>query len=111
MQLELHKAYRLYNGDKAVAVDYLDLEGGIFKLFNVAEEDWHYYLPDGAYEGDRPNPLSVKEEWSEPKRGTLWLNVYEGYRAVYSSKDAANKAAYKGRLACVEVKWTEGEGL
>jgi hypothetical protein len=51
-----------------------------------------------------------------PKRsGTVWVNVYDVYAddcvSAHSSRAHADEYSNPDRLACVEVKWTEGEGL
>lgn len=52
-------------------------------------------------------------EWVEPRSGTLWVNVYEHMvSSNFLTKERADIcASNKTRLACIEVKWTEGEGL
>ena len=49
----------------------------------------------------------------EPKRsGVVWVNFYpNGNSGVCSSRELADQCSYYGRLACVRVPWTEGEGL
>ncbi len=59
-------------------------------------------------ENDDSNDLI--SEWKEPRSGTFWVNVYE--RSHYhESKESADHGASSKRLACVEVKWKEGDGL
>lgn len=57
-------------------------------------------------------------EWQikpQPKTGTFWVNVLErGVSAVtWDSRQSADNNIPHGltRIACVEVHWTEGEGL
>tara|TARA_S200002703_G_scaffold150023_1_gene148075 strand:- start:756 stop:1118 length:363 start_codon:yes stop_codon:yes gene_type:complete len=119
MILELYKPYRLNNGAKAVTVDYCKTTD-LFEVHVVDLGDYYYYHPNGVYESeDRGFELSVKEEWSEPKTGTLWVNIYEDglYWPNRSRAEANNNAedylnvCLAERIACVEVNWTEGEGL
>lgn len=49
--------------------------------------------------------------WTEPKKGTVWVNVYDDHFMTYTTRDYADRHAVSGRLACVSVNWTEGEGL
>ena len=59
-------------------------------------------------DGDDPSELIP------PKRsGTFWVNVYDGYpSSCHGSKELALKNSFSPtRLACVEVQWTEGDGL
>ena len=50
-----------------------------------------------------------------PKRsGTVWLNIYSDERegmVIRQSRQMADEYAEPSRIACVEVNWTEGEGL
>lgn len=53
-------------------------------------------------------------EYIEPKKGTVWVNVYDygcGTPACHLTRGAADLYAGKNRLACVEVHWVEGQGL
>jgi len=50
------------------------------------------------------------EEYVEPRKGEFWVNVYPTTK-FHSTKEIANLYAIGGRLACVRVSWTEGEGL
>ncbi len=49
--------------------------------------------------------------WTEPKKGTVWVNVYEGHCHVHTTRADADEGAGKSRIACVSVNWTKGEGL
>jgi len=55
------------------------------------------------------------EEVVEPKTGTLWLNVQgpdsNWDHGLYYTRKDADKYAMPGRIACIEVPWTEGQGL
>jgi len=45
------------------------------------------------------------------KTGKFWINIYnDGPREYWSSRGLADRWAGK-RIACVEVNWTEGQGL
>lgn len=47
-----------------------------------------------------------------PKKYTQWLNIYPGERIFpYPSKQEADKGSGSERIACIEVIYTEGEGL
>ena len=49
----------------------------------------------------------------EPRTGEFWVNVYKETlgSACLSKASADHSALPSKRLACVRVKWTEGEGL
>lgn len=52
------------------------------------------------------------EEYTPPKTGKLWLNVYsDSDLYLYETRESADRHAGSDRLACVEVNWTEGQGL
>lgn len=68
---------------------------------------------------DNMNPIShPNHEWriapKKQKKHTVWVNVYFGNNNncfFYTNKDAANFHAGTGRVACVPLTFTEGEGL
>jgi hypothetical protein len=43
-----------------------------------------------------------------PLTVTSWVNIYPGQ---HCTKDDANRDAFNNRTACIEVTYTEGEGL
>jgi hypothetical protein len=56
------------------------------------------------------------EEYVEPKKGTVWINIYENIApshpfASRQSADLSASAISWKRIACIEVPWTEGQGL
>lgn len=46
-----------------------------------------------------------------PEKRTFWFNIYEDRQTRHPNRDHADYYACYGRLACVEVTYTEGEGL
>ncbi len=56
-----------------------------------------------------------KREWRikpQPRTGTFWANIYpEIVASIWSTREDADHYSAESRIACVEVKWTEGEGL
>jgi hypothetical protein len=46
-----------------------------------------------------------------PERRTAWVNFYPEIGIVHLSREKADARATKERIACVEVTFTEGEGL
>ena len=106
--------------------------GGWRAVIVKAEEHqltvWHSVHPNTAFAHDNagkyimhvyncPEPAleDLLEPWVEKRSGTVWVNVNEdGNFWIRSSREQADIAAAAHgvkRLACVEVKWTEGEGL
>jgi len=75
-------------------------------------------VPSGWAWSDSTNPdFSLGVDYRikpEPKK--MWVNVYPGpdnsvYGAVRFTRENADIAANTKRIACVEVTYTEGEGL
>jgi len=47
-----------------------------------------------------------------PEKHTAWLNAYpDGSYAPHDTEEDAGRHAAGDRLACIKIKWTEGEGL
>ena len=57
------------------------------------------------YEGE------VLKEYTPKKSGKVWVNIYDKYMGVHSTRERADKLAVPSRIACVEVSWVEGQGL
>lgn len=68
-----------------------------------------YTAQGKVYSGGREHELDLM---NVPERRTIWLNIYQNQPPrEYSSRDQANFFADPGRIACIEVTYTEGEGL
>lgn len=50
-----------------------------------------------------------------PQKHTVWVNVYKSHNSLsilnYDSRRIADQLVQEGRIACIEVTFTEGEGL
>lgn len=63
------------------------------------------------------NPLSNPESWEwrvAPIEYERWLNIYNDSDVrslLFTSKFEADMAAAPGRLACIMISFTEGEGV
>lgn len=57
------------------------------------------------------NQFSKFEESVEKKSGTVWMNIYPTMSSVWDTRQVADEMSTARRLACIEVKWTEGQGL
>ena len=56
--------------------------------------------------------LDLIEPWIEPVVHEGWVNVYGGNSTNFSAcKEVADSRAYSTRIACIKVKFTEGENL
>jgi len=101
------------NGDH---VRILMLDGGgdwpiIGAVQNGDSESWHTarWRADGM-----SVTLDRRLHLVPPKRGgTMWVNFYDDGRTTHHSRERADEfASINGhRLACIEVNWTEGDGL
>lgn len=60
-----------------------------------------------------PTTLNVEKltEYKEPKKGSCWVNIHPIGPTSYDTRENADYWSGSHRLACIEVKWTEGEGL
>ena len=112
MNIEAGKFYKTRDGRKAriYAVDGSgsdNIHGAILIKDGWDCEVWD---KDGAWVDIR-SPNDLVSEWVEPRTGTVWVNIYSSHGKVYTSKEAADNTCFNDRVACVEVNWTEGEGL
>jgi hypothetical protein len=50
-----------------------------------------------------------------PKKREGWANIYnmaqQSYSVLYPTREEADRNAVPGRVACVHIKYTNGEGL
>jgi len=72
---------------------------------------------DGHFDKDTETPSDLVNAPAPKLSGTVWVNVrehdeYVGVGHAYVSREMADRGGDDDdRLACVEVHWTEGEGL
>lgn len=90
----------------------------------------HVTCADGGHVPRDPKPLQdspapsnlgailreALERLDEAKEHSLWLNIYPdmhpcGTLCDHSTREAADAAAYAGRIACINITFKEGEGL
>lgn len=78
-------------------------------------DDWIIVNSDGEYEDSGYNDNDLI---NIPEKHEGWLNVYkpsllESFSTshIYSNKKQADCGAICGRIACIKVSFTEGEGL
>ncbi len=62
--------------------------------------------------------VGLKDEGGDlinvPEKHTVWINFYRGAASMsfhHADKASADEAVTEGRIACIEVTFTEGEGL
>lgn len=67
-----------------------------------------YTLKGKIYSIGRDHELDLV---NVPEKHTFWLNIYEDRQVSHPARSHADYFAGHGRIACVEVTYTEGEGL
>ena len=87
-------------------------EGG-FKVWHSYEHDVCSHNEIGSY-ADFQAQHDIIAEWTEPKTGEFWVNVYEGDGRSgsvcrHKTKKQADESATQRRIACKKVTWTEGD--
>jgi hypothetical protein len=110
MKLEIGKQYKASGGWRAMVVGRHNGDLGDFIVWH-SNVDRTY--PHGKTGEREVCPIySLISEWQEPRSGEVWVNVYgTGSGYAYRTKDEADRSALDERIACINVKWTEGEGL
>ena len=111
--------WKTRGGWRAVVVDN---DGLFIAVWHKTERESYLHYKDGMLQSNCPGDLDLIEPWVEPKEHDLWINVYrcekdwicfgedsDGY--PMSTKENADAAAKPGRIACVNVKFKEGDGL
>lgn len=100
--------YRTRDGKKAYVAG---PAVGEWRFVGMGNEDNFYkelWDADGRRVTGAGTPEDLIAPWTEPKKGTVWVNVYP---VSHKTKAEADAYAQDGRIACVSVNWTEGEGL
>jgi hypothetical protein len=111
MKLEIGKQYKTRGGWRAVVVAGPD-ENSDYLVWHSDIQKTLRHLNDGSWKfGYDDRTCDLTEEWKEPRKGTLWVNIYpDNTFCSFGKKEVAD--VYKGtRIACVKVHWTDGEGL
>jgi len=63
------------------------------------------------FKDDMKNQFDLLTPWQEPRKGTVWVNIYDnGNVLVYLTKESADCYDVT-RIACISADWTEGMGL
>jgi len=117
MTYEIGTQWKTRGGWRAVIVQWED-EGSLNAWHEMKSEVMHDDSGN-CCEGDKygANDYDLIEPWKEPREGEVWVNIYEtGHGDCQLNQKGAdaraeNEMAHQERLACVKVKWTEGEGL
>jgi hypothetical protein len=107
MKLEVGKQYKTRGGWRCVAVT-LSQEG-VNVWHEQTDATWRH-LRNGGF--TLKNDHDIIAEWTEPKTGEFWVNVYaDGYIMFnsHATKKKADMSAGSDRTACKKVTWTEGD--
>lgn len=107
--------WKLRNGERGVVVGYRQSKVAPIIVYNENFVSGSYLVNQHGVYGHQED-YNLIEPWVEPKTGTIWVNIYDNDTTTdHSNREYADLRASqitsKKRLACVEVKWTEGEGL
>ena len=116
MKIEAGKFYKTLDGRKAYICGANPLggksvEGALCGFIEHDGSKLYWWELDGSEFSDKMT--RIIHEWKEPAKGTVWVNVYEDKGSVYAydNKYDADRMASGARIACIEVSWTEGQGL
>jgi hypothetical protein len=62
-----------------------------------------------------PNKEDFNDIVNVPEKHERWANIYnmaqQSYSVLYPTREEADRNAVPGRVACVRLEYTEGEGL
>jgi len=111
--LDLSKPLQTRRGEKAELV-YDRLTGdyplAVIVHFDDGTNDVLTYTREGNLYTDADSSSNLV---NVPVQRTLWLNIYKsgGEILPHPSRERADLSASDDRIACIEVTYTEGEGL
>jgi hypothetical protein len=128
MKIEAGKYYRTRDGRKAFVVGVHPLAvqtpfvGVIYEQMDILRMTpctWDNTGESPDSNTSSPEKDSLVAEWKEPAKGTVWVNINRNDNrlkdiwasAPYETKAEADERSSSIRIACIEVPWTEGEGL
>jgi hypothetical protein len=60
---------------------------------------------------ERMVSLTLRNAPAPKRSGTVWVNIYSHDGWSYPSRAEADASRQTGCIACIEVPWTEGDGL
>ena len=86
--------------------------GRVFNPRHVTCADGGHVIGGPKSLGDVPRAKISAMKDEAPKEHSLWLNIYPNTRSVsHPNREAADASASCGRIACINIKFKEGEGL
>lgn len=108
----LGSLWRLRDNSMGIVVSY-DKERNFLSIYTTNSATTITLKGSGKSDDTMDSPTDIIEPWSELKTGTFWINIYKDDEQIYrhNTREIADKEASVNRLACIEVKWTEGDGI
>lgn len=101
--------WKTRGGWRAVVVDNYGL---FIAVWHKTERESYLHYQDGMFQSNYPGELDLIEPWVESKEHDVWVNVHKNRCAyMYDTKQMADNARHEPCLACVNVKFKEGDGL
>ena len=108
-KFEIGQSWKTRDGRRAV-IGYIE-QDDYYPIVAMIGGEVYAFSPKGKHWNGQDSEHDLIEPWTEPKRGEFWVNVYPDEVIAHKSKKEARNNSVTGRLACVHVRWTEGEGL
>ncbi len=112
--------WKTRGGWRAIVVRIPRFDGEDFVCFHdmsYNEIDTYRHFEDGRYAGHSTRGRhDLIEPWQEPVVHEGWINVHKLYTEMYfynrrENADADKDEGNSERIACIKIKFTEGEGL
>lgn len=118
MTYELYKPYKTRGGWKAVYLGE-DKDGHVWAHHTIDRQIIAYsHLDNGQCIGGGYADYDITSEWKEPVLHEGWVNVVKSldgkfHQLILEQHDTKEDADWcaQDRIACVRIKFTEGEGL
>lgn len=84
---------------------------GELKLAGVVSRELVVFLKTGKRSMGLDSSLDLFLLAPKPKTETRWVNVYELYAVAHPTRERAEAQVSQGRIACIPLTFTYGEGL
>jgi hypothetical protein len=78
---------------------------------------WHsdhsvrYHTENGRIQSGLSSPLDLIEPWVEKKKHDVWVNIYDEFALMHPTREQADRKRGTNCIACINIKFTEGDGL
>lgn len=111
-KFEIGTQWKTRGGWRAVVVAEIN-DGQLLVWHRVCVEQVHdthgHNLRNNGEKYNSPaEDFDLIEPWKDPIEHEVWINMYPHQS---STKQGADEVAKEERLACVKVRYTEGDGL